>query len=274
MPTKSQLNAQNCRQFTQTLHKTPYPELNPSTTPLPNNYTVCILGGHGAAGTGLAKAYTTAGASGIILAARIKPALEETATELRHINPNIKIVIVECDITSSSAVQELARTVTREFNSRLDVVLVNSGFSGPMVMDVTVEEPDWFKLAFEVNTLGTFHAAHYLLPMLVRDDIGGDTGNGGGSFIAICSMAAPTVAGFGGHAHYCVSKAAQARLVEMVYEQYAGRGVFCASVHPGGLKSEFSKCMPEEFMHCEFFFSCFSLRYLNMLLTLYIYSVD
>ncbi|KAJ6076707.1 hypothetical protein N7499_008688 [Penicillium canescens] len=222
MPTKSQLNAQNCRQFTQTLHKTPYPELNPSTNPLPNNYTVCILGGHGAAGTGLAKAYTTAGASGIILAARTKPALEETATELRHINPNIKIVIVECDITSSSAVQDLARTVTREFNSRLDVVLVNSGFSGPMVMDVKDEEPDWFKLAFEVNTLGTFHAAHYLLPMLVRDD----TGNGGGSFIAICSMAAPTVAGFGAHAHYCVSKAAQARLVEMVYEQYAGRGCF------------------------------------------------
>lgn len=175
---------------------------------------------------------------------------------------------MECDIASSSAFQELACTVTREFNSRLDVVLVNSGYSGPMVTDVTVEEPGWFKSALEVNTLGTFHAAHYLLPILLRDGSGG-----GGSFIAICSMAAPTVAGFGAHAHYCVSKAAQARLVEMVYEQYAGRGVFCASVHPGGLRSEFSKCMPEEFMHCEFLF-LFSLRYLNMLLTLYIFSVD
>ncbi|OQD86209.1 hypothetical protein PENANT_c008G04533 [Penicillium antarcticum] len=221
MATKSQQNAQNCRDFTKTLHKTPYPALLNPPDNLPKEYTICILGGHGAAGTGLAKAYTQAGATGIILASRTLSALEETAIQLRTINPNIKIVIVECDISSNSAVQQMAHTAAREFNSRLDVVIVNAGFSGPMGTDIVAEKPEWFESALGVNTLGTFYAAHYLIPMLLREGTGtgDDIGScGGGSFIAISSMAAPTVSGFGAHAHYCVSKAAQARLVEMVYE--------------------------------------------------------
>ncbi|PWY69803.1 NAD(P)-binding protein [Aspergillus heteromorphus CBS 117.55] len=242
-PTPSQSNAQACREFVPTLHTTPYPAIDPSAVRLPCPYVVCIVGGRGAAGGGLARSYARAGASGIILAARTRSALEDTASEVRNINPTVKVIVAECDITSAASVEALASTTKAAFDGRLDVVLVNSGYSGPMTADVVQESPIDFRTAFEVNTIGTFHAAHCLLPLLL------DTESGAKAFVAISSMATPTISG---HTHYCVSKAAQARFVEMLHEQYASRGVFCVSVHPGGLKSEFSeKSMPKQFHHRE-----------------------
>lgn len=245
--TNSQLNAQHCRQFVSTLHTTPYPAIDPTHVKLSSPFVVCIIGGRGAAGSGLARAYARAGATGLILAARTRSALEGTGNEIRSINPATRVVISECDITSSTSVEALSITVKAEFDGHLDVVVVNSGYSGPMIADVVQESPNDFRTAFDVNTIGTFHAAHYMLPLLLA------TTSGAMSFIAISSMAAPTVSGQGAHAHYCVSKAAQARVVEVINEQYASRGIFCASVHPGGLRSEFSaKSMPKEFQHSEF----------------------
>ncbi|KAJ5090262.1 hypothetical protein N7532_008946 [Penicillium argentinense] len=238
-PTKSQLNAQHCRDFVSATHSTPYDAIDPSHAKLPPAFVACIIGGRGAAGAGLAKAYARAGASGLILAARTLPALEETANEVRSINPTTKVTTAECDITSESNVESLAHTIESKFAGRLDVVVVNSGYTGPMTSDVVKESPKDYQNAFNVNTIGVFYAAHYLLPLLVA------TNSPAMSFLAISSMSAPTVSGPITHTHYCVSKAAQARLIEMINEQYAENGLFCASIHPGGLKSEFSRDAPE-----------------------------
>ncbi|KAJ5105296.1 hypothetical protein NUU61_002643 [Penicillium alfredii] len=241
-PTPSQLNAQRCREFVSTLHTTPYTAIDPSQVKLPSPFVVCIIGGRGAAGGGLARAYARAGTSGLVLAARNRSALEETANEIRSINPATKVIVAECDITSSDAVEALAHTTKAEFDGHLDVVVVNAGYTGP-ITDVVEESPSDFQTAFNVNTVGAFHAAHFLLPLLLQ------TESGARSFVAISSMAVPIVTGFAAHSHYCASKAAQARLVELINEQYASRGVFCASVHPGGLRSELSKDVPKAFLH-------------------------
>ncbi|KAJ5216274.1 uncharacterized protein N7498_002681 [Penicillium cinerascens] len=234
-PTPSQLNAQHCRNFVTTLHTTPYPAIDPSRVKLPSPFFVCIIGGRGAAGGGIARAYVQAGVSGLILAARTRSGLEETANEVRSISSTIKVVIQICDIAVEKDLASVAQIVKTEFDGRLDVAVVNSGYTGAMVCDVAKESPEDYQTAFNVNTIGSFYAAHHLLPLLEA------TQSSAMSFIAINSMASPTVSGMGGHAHYCVSKAAQARLVEMINEQYSSRGLFCASVHPGGLMSGFIK---------------------------------
>ena len=244
MPTLAQSNAQQCRTFVPTLHTEPYPAIDPFLANLPTPYVACIIGGRGAAGGGLARSYARAGASGIILAARTLPAVEETAAEARAINPNAKVIVAKCDIASDSDVKSLVEIVNSEFGGHLDVVVVNSGYSGPMIADVVREQPSDIQTSFNINTIGPFLAAHHLLPLLLA------TPNGAKSFVTINSMAAPTVSGPGGHASYCVSKAAQARLVEMIYEQYGETGLFCASVHPGGMRSEFVQDLPKEILPC------------------------
>ncbi|KAJ5162273.1 hypothetical protein N7492_007665 [Penicillium capsulatum] len=246
MATPSRQNAQNCRVFIPTLHSEPYPAIDPSTVTLGVPYVACIIGGRGAAGPGLARSYARAGATGLVLASRKLSSLDEVAAEIRTINPASKVVTTQCDISSNSDAERLAGTIQSEFNGHLDTVVVNAGFSGPIIPDVVQESPSDFQSALNVNTVGAFHAAHHLLPLLL------ETQSPAMSFIAICSMGAATVGGPLAHSHYCVSKAAQARLIEVISEQYADRGLFCASVHPGGMRGGLAKdvkALPKEIAH-------------------------
>ncbi|KAL4972603.1 hypothetical protein BDW66DRAFT_169467 [Aspergillus desertorum] len=232
------------RSFVPTLHSSPYPTIDPTAQPLPMPYTVCIIGGHGASGSALAKSYSSAGCTGLILAARNLRPLQKLRDEIQYLAPNTAITIAECDITSSSSVASLASLTSAAFSGHLDVLIVNAGYSGPLTDSIIDENPDVFAQAFNVNTLGTYHAARHFLPLLLG------TPEGAMSFIGISSMSAATVAGPIAHVHYCASKAAQVRVLEMVCEQVRGRGVFVASVHPGGMRSEFSMAvLPAEYQH-------------------------
>ncbi|KAJ6171380.1 hypothetical protein N7470_000447 [Penicillium chermesinum] len=204
-PTLGQLNSNHFTNFVSNLHTEP-----------------------GAAGGGLARAYARAGASGVILAARSVPKLEEVAKEVRSINPSAKVIVTKCDASSDEDNAKLAETVKSEFSGRLDAVVVNAGYSGPMIPDVVQEAPSDFQNSFDVNVVGPFLAAHYLLPLLMASE------KGAKSFITISSIMASRVSGPYVHVSYAVSKAAMTRLTEMIHEQYGSRGLFSASVHPGG----------------------------------------
>jgi NAD(P)-dependent dehydrogenase (short-subunit alcohol dehydrogenase family) len=242
--TLSHSNAKDVRDFVPTLHCTLYPDIDPSLVRLPQPYVACIFGGRGAVGSGLARSYARAGATGLILCARTLSALDSTAKEVKAINPSIKTLVISCDITSASSVASAAAAANASFNGRIDAVIVNSGYSGQVHADITLETPEDFQQAFNVHAVGTYHAAHNFLPLLY--------GAKSPAFLTISSMAAPTVTGPIAHIHYCASKMAQARIIEMISEQAAGKSVLCASVHPGGVVSDFSKAaMPEEYHHCK-----------------------
>jgi NAD(P)-dependent dehydrogenase (short-subunit alcohol dehydrogenase family) len=114
-----------------------------------------------------------------------------------------------------------------------------------MQADITLERPEEFQHAFDVNVIGTYHAAHYFLPLLLN------TPKGAMAFIVISSTAASIVANPIASIHYCTSKMAQARVVEMIKEQYGSKGIFCASVHPGAVVSELSFALPQAYRHSE-----------------------
>ncbi|KAJ4012512.1 hypothetical protein NW752_008210 [Fusarium irregulare] len=241
MSTPSQTNAQQVRDFVPTTHDKPYPAIDPAKTTLPKNYVVCIIGAGGAAGAGLARSFAKAGASGMIIAARTKATLEKTAKEVGSINSSINVVSVTCDISSETDIVKIATVVKEEFGGRLDAVIVNCGFSGPLSKATVVDEDvaDVQK-AFAVHCTGTWLAAHHLLPFLLESR---------GSFIVISSISAQGISGFGTTSHYCASKLAQTRMVEIIHAQYAEKGLFVASVHPGGMKSEFSMAASKDIQH-------------------------
>ena len=113
----------------------------------------------------------------------------------------------------------MADCITRGSN-RLDVLVINSDFSGPVILRVEDGDSADFQRAFDVNIQGTYLAAHYFLPLLRRAE------GGAKSFIAIGSMAACIIRGPIANTGCCLSKFAQSRFAEFLAEQYGNEGLF------------------------------------------------
>lgn len=244
-PTPSQQNAQDLREFVSTLHTDVYPAIELSSNRLPQPFTTVILGGSGAVGGGLARSYARAGTTGLVLAARRLQAIEKVAQEAMSINPSIQILTIQCDISSPSDVLAVATAANAQFGNTIGAVIVNAGYTGAFVNNITQENFEDLQIAFNVNTLGTANAARYFIPLLV------ESVHKKRLFLVISSMSAATINGPIAHINYCASKFAQVRIIEMIKEQYEQEGLFVASVHPGGVKSDFSMNMPQQYKHCK-----------------------
>ncbi|KAF2435445.1 NAD(P)-binding protein [Tothia fuscella] len=215
----------NVDHFTTTTHSKPSAVLDTTKVRLPSPFIVCIIGASRGIGEGVALSYAKAGASAIILAARSIDQLQDVAYRIREINPLIHTMICRCDITSSSSVKALSQSVEEAFG-RLDVLVVNSGYSGNVeskVIDGSPDDGQW-QQAFNVNAMGTYHAGHYFIPLLLSSI------NGAKAFLA-----------------YCISKMAQARIIEHIAEQFGDDGLLSVAVHPGAVETEMAESAPEEF---------------------------
>ncbi|KAF2215690.1 hypothetical protein CERZMDRAFT_94090 [Cercospora zeae-maydis SCOH1-5] len=222
-------------------HSHPSTDIDPSTVTLPSPFVVCIVGASRGIGAGIATAYAKAGSTALVLASRRISGLEETAAACKAINPAIQIEIVSCDITSSSSVASLAERTRARFG-RLDAAIVNSGYSGPVRTQITETDPETFLNATNVNYVGTFYCAKFLVPLLLS------TPDGKRIFIGVSSLASMIVRGPIANTQYCVSKCAQLKLLEHLHEQYSDRGLRSFAIHPGAVLSEMAdETVPEEF---------------------------
>ena len=233
--------------FTKTKHSQPNSTIDPHINKLPKSLNVLIIGASRGIGEGIAYAYAKAGATSLVLAARLSSAKELSAVEqqAKELSPDVSIKCMSVDITSSESVGELARRVQDEI-SRLDVVVLNSGYSGPVVLKVDEGDPRDFQDVFNVNVQGTYLVAHHFIPLLKGS-------NGLKTFIAVGSWASCIVNGHIANTAYCISKLAQARLVEFLAEQYAAEGILAVAVHPGAVNTEMAdKTTPDSFRSCKF----------------------
>lgn len=172
--------------FTKTTHNRPYPSIDPSKVVLPKPFTVLILGASRGIGAGVAHSYARAGASTIILASRRVSGLESVAAECRALSPlgtSANVGIVPCDVSDNSSVAAVAQQIEEKFGGRLDVCVMNSGYSGDIILKIEETPVESFKQAADVNYVGTFLAAKYFLPMLKSTD-------GAKAFLAVGSLAA------------------------------------------------------------------------------------
>jgi NAD(P)-dependent dehydrogenase (short-subunit alcohol dehydrogenase family) len=233
-------------QFTPTRHSKPSPTIDPSNVHLPSPFIVCIIGASRGIGEGVALSYAKAGASGIVLAARSAGQLQNVAQNIATINSSIETRTFNCDITSSSSVESLAKSVEKEFG-RLDVLVINSGFSGPVELKITEGDPNDWQQAFDVNAIGTYLAAHYFIPALLSSP------NGAKAFIAVGSIASCIRRGIIANSKYCISKLAQARIIEHIAEQFGQEGLLSIAVHPGAVATKMADSAPAEFKKCESF---------------------
>ncbi|KAF2253678.1 NAD(P)-binding protein [Trematosphaeria pertusa] len=231
--------------FTKTLHTDATPALDPANNKITASLAVCIIGASRGIGAGIAHAYASAGVSTLILCARPSSSQELSSVEQRckELNPSIQTLCVGVDITSSESVAQLAQRI-KEQVGKLDIVALNSGYSGPVVLKVTEGNPQDFQDVFEVNVQGTYLLAHHLIPLLVES-------KGARTFIAVGSFASCITSGHIANTAYCISKLAQERLIEFINEQFGKEedgGVMAVAVHPGAVKTEMAdRTTPDSF---------------------------
>ncbi|KAK5116163.1 hypothetical protein LTR62_008489 [Meristemomyces frigidus] len=146
-------------------HNDIQPAIDPGTVTQPRPFIVCIVGAFRSIGAGIAHAYANAEANDLVLAARRISGLEQTAAQCKQINPNIDRKVFECVISSSDSVKAIAETTSAHFG-RLDVLVINSGSSGHVVLDLTADDPEELINASNVNYFGTFLGVKYFVPLL------------------------------------------------------------------------------------------------------------
>lgn len=232
--------------FVKTSHSKANSSLDPSTNKLSSPLTVLVIGASRGIGAGIAYAYASAGAANLILSARASSSQELASVEKRakKLNPSVSTTCLTVDITSDQSVSALSQTIKSLF-PKLDIVVLNSGYSGPVVLKVDEGSAQDFRDVFDVNVQGTYLVARHFIPLLKGS-------NGAKTFIAVNSFAALISSGHIANTAYCISKFAQARLVEFLAEQYGADGVLAVAVHPGAVNTEMAdQTTPESFRACK-----------------------
>lgn len=228
--------------FTSKVHAAIHADIDPTKINLPVPFVICIIGASTGIGEHIAYAYAKANASTIVIASRRIEPLKAVAEKCRSLAPECTVGAFQCDVTSSDSVKALAEQVQKE-HGRLDVLVSNPGYAGPVTLRVTEGSPADSQRCFDVNLMGGYHAAHYFVPLLLSSP------HGAKAFITIGSLAACILRGLIANTGYCLSKMAQSRFVEFLSEQYAEEGLLSINVHPGAVLTEMAGGnTPEEFL--------------------------
>lgn len=225
---------------------------------LPSKLRVCIVGASRGIGAGIATSYAHALAPGstLHLVARTTSAvaLASVQKKAQTLNPGITVTALYADITTAASVADLAAELKTVHGSAIDILVLNSGWAGPeVVLNMTNGSPADFQSVFNVNTIGTYHVVHYLLPLVLASE------NENRQFLVVGTLASILTSGPIANTAYCVSKMAQLRLVEFASEQFGKEengGVTCVAVHPGAVLTEGAdESVPDNFRPCELPFS-------------------
>ena len=232
-------------QITPTLHRAPNHKTDPSKIILPSPFAICVLGASRGIGAAIAYAYALAGASAVVLTGRDAQALDLVAAETRRLaSANTVVLTSLCDVTLDSSVAALAKLVQKEIG-RLDAVIVNAGLWGETAIRVTEGSTKQFQDVVNTDIIGAYLAAHYLIPILLASEAGAK------AYIAISGTGAWVTEGPVAHAAHCISKLAQARLVEHMANDFHGEGLLVVAVHPGCVWTDTSMMAPAIFHQCE-----------------------
>jgi NAD(P)-dependent dehydrogenase (short-subunit alcohol dehydrogenase family) len=233
--------------FTKTQHKEASTVLDPKNNTFSSPINVLVIGASRGIGAGIVHAYAQASAANLILAARQSSLdqVREVERRAKELAPSVNTECLDVDITSPTSVAQLSKTI-KEHYGRLDVLVLNSGYSGPVVLKIDEGDPKDFQDVFDVNVIGTYNVAHHFVPLLRES-------NGAKTFIVVGSFAALITSGDIANTAYCISKFAQARFVELLSEQYGSNGILSIAVHPGAVNTEMAdKTTPDSFRPCKY----------------------
>jgi NAD(P)-dependent dehydrogenase (short-subunit alcohol dehydrogenase family) len=182
--------------------------------------TALVSGASQGLGKVIATRFAQEGAR-VVLAARSRDRLDETAAEIEAAGGSALVVPV--DVGKPSEVDALAQRVQAEVGA-LDVIVANSGISGPTaeLWNVT---PDEWEDTMRVNVTGTFLLCRALVPSMLE--------RGSGSVVVIGSTTGKRP--MYGRTPYAASKLALVGLVRSLALELGPHGVRVNLISPGAV---------------------------------------
>jgi NAD(P)-dependent dehydrogenase (short-subunit alcohol dehydrogenase family) len=180
-----------------------------------------VTGGGSGIGLACAAAFVRDGAS-VTLAGRTEAKLEEAAASLRRSGDGPAVGIAVCDVASEDDVKRAVEVAVETGGTGgLDIAVAGAGTGsgGPVLqMDLAA-----WRAVMAVNLDGAM--------LTIKHAGGAMAGSGGGSIVAISSIAAPLTHRL--MSAYCVSKAALEALVRNAADELGAVNVRVNAVRPG-----------------------------------------
>lgn len=183
-------------------------------------YAALVTGGGSGIGLGAARRLVADGAT-VTICGRTPERLDQAAKEL---GDNARWIVA--DVTDEAATKA-AVAAACEATGKLDVVVACAGGSrhmGPLVL----ADVEAFRATVDLNITGTFLTLKHAAPVMAR--------NGGGSFVAISSIAGVLTHRYLGA--YCIGKAGIDMLVRMAADELGASNVRVNAVRPGLVETD------------------------------------
>jgi NAD(P)-dependent dehydrogenase (short-subunit alcohol dehydrogenase family) len=163
----------------------------------------------------------------LILTSRDEKTLEKISRELSR--RKIRIVTNACDVRDPYSVDDLFRTIRRQFR-RLDILINNAGIAHANLPVDKLPYPVW-KDVLATNLDGTFLVTQAALALIPR----------GGTIVNNLSIAATRV--FAGSAAYNASKHAALGLTDTLREELRPKGIRVIGLLPGATDTDIWKTL-------------------------------
>ncbi len=182
-------------------------------------------------GRAIALAYAREGAQ-LALAARSDSELERVVGEVKALG--VEALAARTDVTSQIGAERLARRTVDLFG-RIDVLVNNAGISGPIGPLQENDVAEWVN-TINVNLTGTFLVCRAAIPVMLKQGRGKIINlSGAGVANAWSNMSA-----------YCASKAAVARLTEVLAQELEPQGIRVNALGPGSVHTGMWEKMTEQ----------------------------
>ena len=193
--------------------------------------TALITGAGRGIGQAIALAYAREGAR-LSLGARSVSELEETADECRKLDA--EVLITPTDVTDVSQVESLIAATVERY-STIDILINNAGIGGPVGVLQDNDLDAWINTV-QINLIGVYLCCRAVVAVMKRQNAGRIVNlSGAGAANAWANMAA-----------YCSSKAAVARLTEVLALELADTKITVNALGPGSVHTRMWDEMTED----------------------------
>lgn len=188
--------------------------------------TALITGASRGIGLAIARAFANEGCK-LVLTSRDEKTLKKIGRELGP--RKTRIVTHGCDVRDPHSVDDLFRTVRRDFR-RIDILVNNAGIAHANLMIDKLPYPVW-KDVLATNLDGTFLITQAALALIPR----------GGAIVNNLSIAATRV--FAGSAAYNTSKHAALGFTNTLREELRPKGIRVIGLFPGATDTDIWKTL-------------------------------